>query len=62
MYKLLKENERRKLESLVIGDKRSRTGKEIAEASIASLKQIEMSDKEYEIFKQLKKQEKENER
>ena len=60
--KLFTKDEKRKLELLVLGRDRSRTGKEIAEASIGSLKQIEMSDKEYEIFKKLKEQEKENER
>ena len=55
-------DEKRKLELLVLGRDRSRTGKEIAEASIGSLKQIEMSDREYEIFRNLKEQEKEYEK
>ena len=60
--KLFTIDEKRKLELLVFGRDRRRTGKEIAEASIDSLKQIEMSDREYEIFRNLKEQEKEYEK
>ena len=39
--------------------KRKRTGKEIAEATISSLKDIELADKEYDIVQNLIQKEKE---